>query len=65
MTGSIDSSIIICINLPNKKPSITEKEILIMQLVADGDTSLEISNITGSSNRTIENHIFNLRGKYY
>ena len=35
-----------------------------MQLVADGHTSIEISEITGASHRTIENHMYKLKRNF-
>lgn len=35
-----------------------------MQLVADGNSTIDISNITGASPRTIENHIHKLKNKF-
>lgn len=40
---------------------INEKDIIIMQLVADGHTALEISEKTGASSKTIEKHVLSLK----
>ena len=42
---------------------LTERELLILQHVADGDTDAEIAEALGLSLRTVKTHIQNMRAK--
>lgn len=46
------------------KPNITKQNITIMQLVAEGYTSKEISEILDVSKRTIENKLYELTKEF-
>lgn len=43
---------------------ITDKDKIIMQMIADGSTALEVSEKTGASERTIEARILILKKRW-
>src|ERR1700712_3544253 len=51
------------VNYIDSNDYLTAKDIIIMQLVADGFTAMEIADKLGLSNRTVEHRILDLRKK--
>ena len=45
-------------------PYISEKDIIIMQMVADGFTALEIADKTWLSERTVEGRVYRLKTRF-